>query len=172
MEIVQLNGGREVGIRSVRSDDAARLQEAHARLSPESRYNRFMAPKPHLSTSEARYLVDVDGRDHVALIATVRRPGGGEDIVAVARFVRMTEDPGAAEFAIVVGDLFQREGLGSILAERLADVALERGIERFRATMLADNLAIHRLVARLARRGLQHRARTGAIDEMEFELAA
>jgi GNAT superfamily N-acetyltransferase len=63
----------------------------------------------------------------------------GEAIVAVARFVRQPADPSIAEFAIVVGDRWEGQGLGRELLGRLADAAVTRGVERFRAAMLADN---------------------------------
>jgi RimJ/RimL family protein N-acetyltransferase len=138
-------------------------------LSPESQYQRFLALKPTLTDSEVRYLVDVDGTNHYALVAmTTSSP---DWIIAVARFVRAADDPEAAEFAIVVGDPYQGEGLGSELLERLADLAVERGIRRFRATALADNLAIHKLVRRLAGR-LGKERRFGPVDEIEVDLAA
>jgi RimJ/RimL family protein N-acetyltransferase len=169
MDTVSLRSGRTVAIRQIRPDDLNRLRAAYERLSPESQYTRFLAAKPHLSLSDARYLVEVDGWDHFALVATaVEDP---EQILAVARFVRSREDPRLAEFAIVVGDAFQREGLASELLERLADAALEQGIQRFTATMLATNEAPHRLVRRLARR-LPSERRLGHLDEIEFDLAS
>jgi GNAT superfamily N-acetyltransferase len=138
-------------------------------LSPQTRYQRFLALKPSLTESEVRYLVDVDGTDHYALVAvTTSSP---DWIIAVARFVRTADDPEAAEFAIVVGDPYQGQGLGSELLERLADAAIERGILRFRATALADNVAIHKLVRRLAGRLAQER-HLGPVDEIEVDLAA
>ncbi len=169
MEFVRLRSGRTVGIRQIRPDDLGRLREAYDRLSPESKYTRFLATKPHLSLADARYLVEVDGRDHHALVAvSVDNP---ERILAVARFIRSREDPTVAEFAIAVGDQFQREGLASELLERLADAALRQGIERFSATMLATNEPILRLVRRLAGR-LPRERHLGVVNEIEFELAS
>lgn len=65
-----------VVIRPIRADDSERLQLSHERLSSESRYRRFMSSKPHLTAADTRYLVDVDGCDHFALVATVAEPGG------------------------------------------------------------------------------------------------
>jgi RimJ/RimL family protein N-acetyltransferase len=144
-----LPDGQVVTIRPIAPDDLERLQLSHDRLSPESRYSRFMAPKPHLSLADARYLVDIDGRDHCALVATVFE-SEGESIAAVARFIRLPDDPRTAEFAIVVGDQWQRQGLAAELLRRLAAAAHERGIERFRALMLAENVAIHRLIESFA----------------------
>jgi RimJ/RimL family protein N-acetyltransferase len=163
-----LSDGRLVTVRPIRADDGDRLRASHGRLSPESRYRRFMSAKPQLSTSDARYLVDVDGRNHFALVATVAEPAG-EAIVAVARFVRATEDPPAAEFAIVVSDAYQRQGLAGELVSRLSQAATERGVERFRATLFADNLAIQRLIERLAAGPVQRR-RLGPVVEVEFDL--
>lgn len=168
MDLHALPDGRVITIRPIRADDSERLQQSHQRLSPESRYRRFMSSKPLLTAADARYLVDIDGCDHYALVATVAEPEG-EVIVAVARFVRLTEDRQTAEFAIVVGDAWQRQGLGGELLGRLADAAVTRGVERFRATMLADNAPINRLVARQAV-GVSERRRSGNVAEVEFGL--
>ena len=79
MDVHALTDGRQVGIRPIRADDAVRLREAHTRLSPETRYRRFLAAKPQLSAADSRYLVEVDGSDHFALVATAmagERPSG------------------------------------------------------------------------------------------------
>jgi GNAT superfamily N-acetyltransferase len=197
MELVRLRSGREVLIRPIRPNDGERLSAAYDRLSPQSQYRRFFGPKPHLSGSEIRYLVEVDGGDHFALVAivpaeelvTAAAPaealvpaptappaqasatpvGGREEIIAVARFVRLPEDSHTAEPAIVVGDRFQGEGLATVLLERLADAALERGISQFRATVLAENIPARRLVRGLAGGDARERSR-GTVKEIEIEL--
>jgi acetyltransferase len=169
MELVRLRSGREVAIRPIRGDDAGRLEASHARLSPDARYRRFLAAKPSLSAQELRYLTEVDHCDHVALIATPA--DAPELIIGVGRFVRDRENPAVAEFAIVVGDPFQGEGLATELLRRLADAALERGVTRFKATVLADNEPVHRLLRRLAGR-FAERHRTGSVDELSVDLAA
>jgi RimJ/RimL family protein N-acetyltransferase len=155
-------------IRPINAGDRERLRDSHERLSPESRYRRFLAVKPHLTTSDVRYLVDIDGHDHVALVATLPDVEG-EPIVAVARFVRIPEEPEVAEVAIVVGDAYQGRGVGTALLARLAEEAVAVGVLRFRATMLATNLAVHRLFESLSA-GPTSRRRLGEISEMEFPL--
>ena len=170
VDIHALSDGRVVVIRPIRSDDVDRLQAAHGRLSPLSRYRRFMTAKPYLSAADATYLSIVDGRDHYALVATFAdSPEAEEAIIAVARFVRLPDDPAAAEFAIVVGDDWQGEGLGRELMGRLVDAAVSHGVRRFEATMLADNVAIHRLSERFAA-GPLRRVRSGNTFEVEFDL--
>jgi RimJ/RimL family protein N-acetyltransferase len=165
-----LTDGRQVAIRPIGPDDHDRLRASHARLSPESRYRRFLATKPELTSADARYLVEIDGSDHFALVAT-EPDEPDEPIVAVARYIRLPDDPEAAEYAIVVADDYQRHGLATELMTRLAHAAAARGIRRFRATMLADNVAIHRVSAKLAAGPLKRR-QLGSVSEVEIELAA
>lgn len=178
MEVVRLSSGREVAIRPICAADAHALKLAYARLSPRSQYQRFLGAKPSLSAADTRYLTDVDGVNHHALVAT---PVGAPDwILGVGRFVRLPEDPRTAEFAVVVGDPFQGEGLGTELVERLARAAHRLGIVRFTATVFAENLPAHRLMHRLAAGGLVPQgeaARTierhnGPVDELVVDLAA
>lgn len=170
MDTYALTDGTELTIRPIRPDDQDRLRASHARLSPESRYRRFLATKPELSIADARYLVEVDGADHVAFVATAAAEDS-EPIVAVARYVRVPDDPQAAEFAIVVGDDLQGQGLARALMDRLASAAARRGVRRFRATMLADNLPVQRLAASIAD-GPVRRQQLGSLLEVELDLAA
>ncbi|MBV9311886.1 MAG: GNAT family N-acetyltransferase [Solirubrobacterales bacterium] len=167
METIRLSSGREVQIRPIRSSDAAALAAAYDRLSPQSKYNRFLAPKPYLSSSEVRYLVDVDGVNHLAFVVTPANDPG--TIIGVSRLVRLPDDPDAAEFATVIADDYHGEGLATLLLERIADAARERGLRRIRATILAGNLAAHRLMHRLPAGELRER-NFGTVDELEIDL--
>lgn len=133
-------------IRPIRPDDAPRLEAGLKRLSPETQRRRFLAAKPRLSKSELNYLTEIDGHDHLALVATDH----DGDIVAVARAIRLKDAPDTAEFAIVVADPLQGHGLGTELVWELAEQAREHGIAKFAGTMLPDNEAARRLMAHVA----------------------
>jgi acetyltransferase len=165
--LAQLSDGTEVLIRSIRPDDKALLIQGMEHLSPASRRARFLTAKPRLTSAELRYLTELDGLDHYALVAVLA--DHPDQLAGVARFIRSAEDPLAAEAAIVVGDPLQGKGLGRTLGLRLADAARARGVRRFTATMLADNAAAHRLFAAISHR--LDTARAGAIDELVAELA-
>jgi RimJ/RimL family protein N-acetyltransferase len=169
VDLYALADSRVIVIRPIAPDDQDRLRAAHARLSPLTRYRRFMSAKPYLSSADAMYLSVIDGCDHYALVATFTAQDGEEAIIGVARFVRSPEDPQVAEFALVVDDDWQGQGVGRELLGRLADAAVTRGVERFVATVLADNLAIQQLAAQVAD-GPLHRSRDGNTFEMEFAL--
>lgn len=166
----RLADGSQVVLRPIRPDDKRRLSTAFAHLSPESARLRFLAPKAKLSGAELRYLTEIDGSDHLALVA-VRQHAPGF-ILGVARYVRWPDRPDAAEAAIVIGDPWQGQGLGRHMGVVLADLARAHGIKRFTASMLSDNRAAHRLFERISAR--LHAEHHDGIEEVvaELELAA
>jgi protein lysine acetyltransferase len=145
MILHRLANGRQVLIRDIHPDDKAELQDGLKRLSLETVHRRFLAAKPRFSSAELRYLTEVDGHNHIALVAISVQTGR---LVAVARAVRVPDRADTAEWAIVVADPLQGLGLGSKLVALLADRARTEGIEHFTATMLGDNDAVQRLLRR------------------------
>ena len=135
-----LADGRRVVLRHVAPADGPELRAAFERLSAASRYRRFFGALTHLNDATLRYLTEVDGRDHVAIVATTDSPDLMRELgLGIARFVRLREEPTVAEAAVTVVDDAQRNGLGRLLAVTLAEAARERGIHTFRADVLADN---------------------------------
>ncbi|MGH2917625.1 MAG: GNAT family N-acetyltransferase, partial [Solirubrobacteraceae bacterium] len=161
-----LPNGTRVRLRFVESRDKALLAAGMTALSARSRRQRFLAPKSQLTADELRYLSEVDGHDHVALVAVLEQDPSV--LVGVARFVRDPERPDEAEVAITVGDPWQGAGMGRRLGEALADAARSRGVRRFTATLLGSNAAAHALFASISRRvTTQH---TAGIADLVAEL--
>jgi RimJ/RimL family protein N-acetyltransferase len=167
--LFQLPDRSIVRIRPIEPDDKDRLVNGLRQLSEASIRKRFLAAKPRFSRAELQYLTEVDGVNHIALVAVL--DSDPDQLVAVARCVGLPDRPGTAEMAIVVGDSWQGQGLGRALAVALADAALAVGIHRFAATMLADNEAAIRLMRTFARR-LEAGRVSGGVREVLVELAA
>jgi putative redox protein len=123
-------------IRPIEPGDKQAMIEGFENLSDESRYRRFLSPHGGLSPAELRYFTEVDHHDHEALVALDPRTGHG---IAVARYIRSTDDPTVAELAVAVIDDWQARGVGSRLVAELADRARDEGITRFSAYVLASN---------------------------------
>jgi len=148
-ERVKLKDGRPALLRMVRPTDAPFLQTAIALASPESLYQRFHTTKTHLSDQELKYLTEVDGTNHICIVAI--GTAGRDDWfgMGAARFVRLRERPDAADFAIMVGDDYRRLGLGRILTDRTCLAAREHGIRVLGGEILSTNSAMFRLLDRL-----------------------
>lgn len=136
IERAVLRDGSVVHIRQIHADDKESLTHAFERLSPDSRYRRFLGVVKRIGDRELRYLTEVDHVDHEALVATTIDLG---ELVAVARYVREPEDRAAAEVAIAVVDDRQGRGIGTVLLHELVKRANAAGIERFVALCLATN---------------------------------
>jgi GNAT superfamily N-acetyltransferase len=146
-ERLQLRDGTPVLLRMIRPSDKRFLLEGLQRLSPDSRYRRFLYTKDELTEEELRYLTEVDGENHVAIVAIGLDEAGRErEGYAVARFVRLPQEPCCAEPAIAVIDQVQRRGLGKLLLQRISAAARERGITHFRATILASNEPVRAMI--------------------------
>jgi acyl-CoA synthetase (NDP forming)/RimJ/RimL family protein N-acetyltransferase len=130
---VVLTDGGTARLRPIRPDDADRLRTFHARLSPQTVYNRFFAYRPVLSDADVERFTVVDHDRRAALVATLR-----DEIIGVVRYERL-KDSKDGEVAFLVEDAHQGRGLGPLLLEHLAAAARERGLERFVASVLPAN---------------------------------
>ena len=141
----RLRDGTPILVRTLQPGDREELARGFARLSPGSRRFRFLAPLHKLSPEQLRELTEVDQHDHVAIAARDEsrpdHPG-----IGVARFVRLEQDPGVAEFAITVIDEYQNRGLGTLLLKLLLKAAQAVQVRTLRGFMLADNLAMLHLL--------------------------
>src|SRR4051812_47092444 len=151
----------DVIIRPLCAADRQALSGAFERMGSESRYRRFLSAMPSLSESQLRFLTEVDQRRHVALAAVDVEDG----ILGVARFIRLTGS--AAEPAISVVDDCQGRGLGTALMARLVDRACEQGVTPFRATVLAENEPMLRLLRSI---GELRSSRVGPALEVTVDL--
>ena len=130
---VVLRDGGTCHLRPIRREDAELLRLFHARLSAQTIYYRFFAPYPRLSERDLRRFTEVDHVDRVALVALI-----GDDIVGVVRYDRLDREE--AEVAFVIRDDHQGRGLGTVFLEHIAQAARERGVRRFVAEILPDNI--------------------------------
>ncbi len=147
----RLRGGTRVRVRLIGPQDREALIAGFERLSEESRYRRFFVPVSRLKDETVRRLLDVDDYDHLALGAECLGSNGRVvgPLVAVARYVRLREEPDTAEAAVTVGDDLQQRGLGRLMLSVLVQAASERGIRRFRAHVLPDNLPVLKMLQSL-----------------------
>lgn len=139
-----LRNGANVGVRAIRPDDMERLQQFHARLSPDTIVMRYFRAAPVLYNRDARRLTHLDYDNRMALVATM---GAGEDerIIGVVRYERVTATEG--ELAFVVEDQWQGLSISTRLLARLLAYAKARGFERMTAITMATNVRMRGVLA-------------------------
>ena len=125
--------GRTVRIRPITPDDLDAMMDMWSRLSMETIRLRFFAPR-RMDREQMRHFTEVDYQDRFALVAE-----RSDKILGVARFDRLDEEPQAAEFAVMVEDAAQGQGIGTALMRALLTPAQDLGITNFRGDILREN---------------------------------
>ncbi len=150
LEDLVLSDGTRIRLRSLERSDRAEIAHGFERLSSSSRYMRFLTPKQFLSDEDLSFLTELDGFNHVGLVAMrLDRDGSEVDGIGIARFLRLPGEPDVAEPAVTVIDEMQGRGIGSLLLSRLAKAAVERGICRFRSYLLSENYRGEEMIRKL-----------------------
>jgi acetyltransferase len=151
-----LLGGGEYAVRPVHPDDASMLQEFVRRLSPESRYFRFVSSMQELPATMLSRFTLIDYDREMALVAAIHEPHVGADgqttevtrIVGVSRYIT-NPDRTSCEFSLVVADDFKGRGLGSRLMLSIMDFAREKGLAEIEGLVLARNPTMLKLMRSL-----------------------
>jgi acetyltransferase len=142
----ELKCGTEVIIRAIRKSDKDVLQQIMRDVSAESRYFRFFCAKKQLTTQELRYFTEIDCDEHMGLIVSLCDED--ETPIAVGRYIKQTEleNAGSAELALLVREDFQRQGIGNLLLEHLANIATTKGISEFVCFIMSENSKMQSLL--------------------------
>ena len=147
VKTMHLDDGTRVTLRPIRAADAEIEQQFVRGLSGEARYFRFMDMLRELSPQMLKQMTDIDYHDQMALVA-VATIDGKEVEIAVARYVAFA-DGEKCEFAIVVGDGWQRKGIATALMQLLIDAARRRGLKKMIGEVLSSNSKMLRFVGGL-----------------------
>ncbi len=134
-----LRDGTTAHVRPARPDDQDAVRAFFGRLSPDSHRRRFFSASPPDPAVIAALCDSSDPRSALSLLVT-RTEGGETRVVAVGSY--LAERPGVAEVALAVDDALRGRGLGTLLLERLAILAVRNGFTRFWAVTHSDNRAM------------------------------
>jgi RimJ/RimL family protein N-acetyltransferase len=135
----QLRDGSLIDVRVLRPDDEAAMLAALEQISAQSLQRRFFVMKRHFSEKERAFFMDVDLKNHVALVA-LAEDADRKVVVAGGRYIVF--EPGRAEMAFMVVDAWQGRGIGSILMHHLVKIATEAGLQQLTAEVLPENAAM------------------------------
>ncbi|WP_427307107.1 N-acetyltransferase family protein [Cupriavidus sp. H39] len=126
--------GVQVTLRRTRAHDVAALRAMVDALSRESRYFRFLTGGRVVDEIVASLAAPGDGG--AALVVVAPDEDGRQAIVASAEYVVSGQ---IGEFAVVVADAWQGQGLGRRLIARLCELARAAGLHGLRGDVLSEN---------------------------------
>ncbi len=155
-QVWPLPGGGEYAVRPIRPDDGQMLQDMVHKLSPQSRYFRFVSSISELPPSMLARFTLIDYDREMALVAVFKERVAAENgefseterIIGVSRYVT-NPDQSSCEFALVVAEDFKGKGLGARLMLNIMEVAREKGLTEMNGLVLSNNPTMLKLMRRL-----------------------
>lgn len=143
----RLDDGTRVVIRPIHKGDVEIERRFIEALSPGSRRFRFLDTMNSPSEALLQQMTAIDHATEAAYVATIE-VAGKEREIGVARFAAR---PGGqdCEFAVAVSDEWQSKGLGTLLMQRLIEVARSRCIAKMHSSDAADNTSMRKFAEHL-----------------------
>jgi acetyltransferase len=129
--------GTPVLVRPIRPEDEPMTQELFAGLSAQTIYFRFFHLIKSMGHEQLARFCQVDYDREIALVA-MEEPPGGERLLGMCH-LHVSSAWEEAELAVVVGDYYQRQGLGRKLVSVGMEIARERGLKRITGMVLPEN---------------------------------
>jgi GNAT superfamily N-acetyltransferase len=127
-----------VTVRCCASADEARIRAFVAALSPRSHRLRFFTAPGALPANALTRICGASRRDHVVLLVENAESPGGE-LLGIGRLAHLTTQAPRAEFAVVVSDARQGQGVGAVLLTALIEIAVAQNLAGIVGLISADN---------------------------------
>jgi acetyltransferase len=134
---VQLKDGSDAVLRPIRPEDEPLVARMFQNLSKESLYYRFFGYVPQVTHEFLTRYTQIDYDREIAIIAEIDDESERKMIGVVRIIADAWGD--SAEYAILIADPWQRQGLGYLLTDFILDIARARGIRKIYASVLATN---------------------------------
>jgi acetyltransferase len=146
-----MKNGVEVLVRPIRPEDEPLLIKLHQALSERTVYLRYFQPlKLSQRTAHERLqrICFIDYDREMALAVDHKNENGETEIIAIGRLSRLRgKDDG--EMAVLVDDRFQHQGLGTLLYQRLIEVARDEHLKTVVSTILSENREMQAICKKL-----------------------
>jgi acetyltransferase len=154
VQVRRMDDGMPWVIRPIRPEDGESLQAFIRGLSERSRYMRFVSMLRELTPRMLARYTQIDYHRELALVACTQVPNPEhrghprEVIIGFAHYLRNPDGRGA-EYALVIGDDWQKRRLGGQLMQALVAEARDQGLEYIEGLILSTNRPMLTLMTRL-----------------------
>ena len=145
---IEMKDGAEVILRPIKPEDEPLWMDLLASCSRETIYSRFRHFFFWQSHEIATRFCYIDYEREMAIVAETGQ-GDARKIVGVGRLIA-DPDRHTAEYAVLVTDAWQDQGMGGILTDYCLEIAAEWGVRKIMAVTTTDN---PRMIAVFRKRG-------------------
>ncbi len=114
-------------------------------LSPRSRYLRYGSASVKLNADDLDKMTELDN-DKCQTLGAYDLESEEPRLIGLAEFLQCDEKQGAAEFAMVIVDDFQKRGLGALLLEMFMILVRRSGFTSLSAYVIRENVGMIRLL--------------------------
>lgn len=142
-----LRDGTHVRVRPIHPEDIELERRFIESLSPESRRFRFLDTMISPSEALLKQMTDINPATDAAFVV-LQGTGDQTQEIGVARLSALP-DGHDCEFAVTVADAWQHKGIGTMLVQKLIEVAKSRGINAMHSNDSADNYLMRRFAEHL-----------------------
>ena len=147
-----MRSGETVEIRPIRPEDEPLVVAFHQHLSEQSVYMRYasvMKLDQRVAHARLARLCFIDYDREMALVA--ERTDGETGEAEILGIGRLTQLPGTSEgeYAMLIRDDVQGQGLGTELLRRLVEIGEDEGLDRITADILVQNRAMQQVSRKL-----------------------
>jgi acetyltransferase len=142
-----MKNGESVMIRPIRPEDEPMIVKFHETLSERTVYQRYLQMlklSQRVAHERLTRICFIDYARQMALVVEHQNPESGEsEIIGVGRLQGLRETE--SEFAIVLSDHAQGQGLGAEMLRRLIAVGKSEGVRTVIADILSENIAMQKV---------------------------
>ncbi|MCB8981307.1 MAG: bifunctional acetate--CoA ligase family protein/GNAT family N-acetyltransferase [Ardenticatenaceae bacterium] len=152
IKTIDTEDGLEITMRPIRPEDEPQMVKFHETLSERSvylRYFRAFQLDQRVEHERLTRICFVDYDRDMAIVVTHKNPKtDSEEIIAAGRLTKeRTSDE--AEFAILVSDRYQSQGVGTAMLVHLLEIGRQEGVKRVVAYLLAENRGMRAICLKL-----------------------
>jgi acetyltransferase len=148
----KMKDGTPVTVRPIRPEDEPAIVEFHRHLSEQTVYFRFfrvMDFNQRVAHERLTKICFIDYDHEIALVVERQSLNGcGSEILGVGRLAK-SHDKQEGEFAVLVVDHLQRQGLGTMLLNHILDVARAENVKTIVGSILIENIGMLKVSERL-----------------------
>ena len=167
----KLKDGTPITIRPIRPEDEPHIVAFHHTLSEESVYQRYFSSLKLTDRIAHERLTRICFNDYDREIALVAERKGAtakdREILGVGRLSKLRGQT-EGEFALLVSDRWQRQGLGTELLKRIVEVARAEKLSRLSAIILPTNRSMQHVARKAGFRAGHDLVTQDYIAEIQF----